>query len=375
MDLGGADWQLRQRVADTYDLSRVGGYLYLFGWAVVAWLGGAWRFAPLATFATGVGFLVLGYLRWAARPPKLAGDEALRRWLRRYSLLMPTSSLAWAAVQSWILVDPRFAHDVRMVSLVATIGYATVFANVYSTVRRAAAAGVVVLFLPVLVLLWADPTQRALAVAMGFYALYLVAALVRSHAEYNRRLRLDLALREQRDLYERLSITDPLTGLHNRRHFSTRLDSLAQGARGGAAGFALLILDLDHFKGVNDRYGHTAGDACLRALAARLQQAFGAGSVRLARLGGEEFGVLLEDVAPDEALRAAEDFRASLVARPLDAGGHRLAITVSVGVAVFDPLRHADGDDLYREADMALYEAKRGGRDRVEAALAGRLPG
>ena len=373
MEREGADWQLRQRVADTYELSRVGGYLYLFGWAVVGWLAGAWTFEPMATLAAGAIFLLLGYLRWAARPPKLAGDAALRRWLSRYSLLLPTSSLAWAGVQSWILLDPRFGNDVRMVSLVATIGYATVFANVYSTVRRVAATGVLVLFLPVLVLLWADAGQRALAVAMSFYALYLAAAVVRSHAEYNRRLRLDLALREQRDLYERLSITDPLTGLHNRRHFSTRLDELAREARAGGAGFALMILDLDHFKLVNDRHGHSAGDACLQALAARMQQAFGAGSMRLARLGGEEFGVLLEDVPAEEALRAAEDFRAALVARPLEAGGHRLAVTVSVGVAVFDPRRHGDGDDLYREADVALYEAKRGGRDRVEVAPAGGL--
>ncbi len=370
MEPEGTDWQLRQQVSDTYDLSRVGGYLYLFGWAVVAWLAGAWRFAPGLTLAAGAIFLLLGYLRWAARPPGAAGDAALRRWLRRYSLLLPTSSLAWAGVQAWILLDPRFGQDVRMVSLVATIGYATVFANVYSTVRRVAAAGVFVLFLPVLVLLWLDPGQRALAVAMGFYAVYLAAAVVRSHAEYTRRLRLDLALREQRDLYERLSITDALTGLHNRRHFARRLDDLARDAGDGGSRFALLILDLDHFKQVNDRHGHSTGDACLQALAARLRQAYGAGPGRLARLGGEEFGVLLEDVLADEALGAAEAFRADLVSRPLEAGGQRLAVTVSVGVAVFDPRRHQDGDDLYREADEALYEAKRGGRDRVEAAAA-----
>src|SRR5690606_26924682 len=137
-------------------------------------------------------------------------------------------------------------------------------------------------------ILWMDVSQRPLAVAMTFYAVYLAGALLRTHADYRRRLELDIALREQRDLYEGLSRTDPLTGVFNRRHFGERMDALAAVAREGGEGFTLLILDVDHFKKVNDVHGHAIGDACLKALADRMRQAFSPSRALLARLGGEE---------------------------------------------------------------------------------------
>ncbi|MCM2356320.1 MAG: GGDEF domain-containing protein [Arenimonas sp.] len=357
-------WRLSQVVRDTYDRSKLAGFLYLFGWAVVAWLAGAQDFAPMPTLAMAGGFLLLGVLRLRMRPPPAEDSEANRRWLRHYAWVLPLAPLAWSAVQGWMLLDPRFSEQVRMVSLIATIGYATVFVNVYTTVRSFAVVGASALFLPALALLWSQPSQRALAVAMSFYALYLVGALLRTHAESRRRLDLDLALRQQRDLYEGLSRTDALTGVHNRRHFTARLDALAQAAGQGGPGFTLLILDIDHFKHVNDRHGHAVGDACLKAIADRLQRAFPPPRALLARLGGEEFGVLF-DGPEAEARQAAEAFRHALAIGLLDVEGQRLPVTVSIGVGGFDPVRHGDADGLYRAVDAALYAAKADGRDRV----------
>lgn len=361
-----ADWRLRQIVADTYQLSKVGGFLYLFGWAVIGWLGGVMAFAPGVALAVGAALLLLAFLRLWMSPPVDGDRTANRRWLRRFALVLPLASALWAGVQAWILLDARFDADTRMVSLIATIGYATVFANIYSTVRHLAAVGVCVLFVPMLVVLWSHPGDRALAVAMSFYALYLAGALVRSHAEYRRRLQLDMALREQRDLYEHLSRTDALTGLYNRRHFTAKLDQLAQRAQQGGAGFALLILDIDHFKQVNDRYGHVVGDACLKALADRLQRAFAPHQALLARLGGEEFGVLFEG-DEQQAFSAAEGLRHDLVMRPLECDGQRITVTASMGLGAFDASSHGDGDGLYRAVDLALYEAKGLGRNRVKS--------
>ncbi len=361
-----ADWRLRQVVGDTYQLSKVGGFLYLFGWAVIAWLGGVMAFAPRAMLAIAAGFLLLALLRLWMRPPVDGDGAADRRWLLHFALVLPLASALWAGVQAWILLDGRYDGDTRMVSLIATIGYATVFANVYSTVRHLAVVGVCVLFVPMLVVLWSHPADRALAFAMSFYALYLAGALVRSHAEYRRRLRLDLALREQRDLYEHLSRTDALTGVFNRRHFTARLDQLAQRVQQGGAGFTLLILDIDHFKQVNDRHGHVVGDACLKALADHLQRAFAPHPALLARLGGEEFGVLFEG-SEAAAFSAAEGLRHDLVMRPLECDGQRITVTASMGLGGFDPVAHGDGDGLYRAVDLALYEAKGLGRNRVKA--------
>ena len=361
-----AEWRLRQVVGDTYQLSKVGGFLYLFGWGVIAWLGGVMAFAPGLTLAIFAGFLLLALLRLWMRPPAVGDSETYRRWLLRFALVLPLASALWAGVQVWILMDGRYDPDTRMVSVIATIGYATVFANIYSTVRHLAVVGVCVLFVPVLVVLWSQPADRALAAAMSFYAVYLAGALVRSHAEYRRRLGLDLALREQRDLYERLSRIDPLTGVFNRRHFSARLEQLAQRASQDGAGFSLLILDVDHFKQVNDRYGHVVGDACLKALADRLQVAFAPHQALLARLGGEEFGLLFEG-GEATALAAAEALRHDLVMRPLDRDGQRIMVTASIGLGAFDRVQHGDGEGLYRAVDLALYEAKDLGRNQVKS--------
>ncbi|MBW8366587.1 MAG: GGDEF domain-containing protein [Arenimonas sp.] len=361
-----ADWRLRQVVGDTYQLSKVGGFLYLFGWAVIAWLGGVMAFAPRVALAIFAGFLVLAWLRLWMRPPAEGNAAAYRRWLLHFAVVLPLASALWAGVQAWILLEGRFDGETRMVSLIATIGYATVFANVYSTVRHLAAVGVCVLFVPTLVVLWSQPEDRALALAVSFYGLYLAGALVRSHAEYSRRLRLDLELREQRDLYENLSRTDALTGVFNRRHFTARLDQLAERAQQGGPSFCLLMLDVDHFKQVNDRHGHVAGDACLKALADRMQRAFDPQRALLARLGGEEFGVLFEGTGA-EALAAGEALRHDLVLRPLDCDGQRITVTVSIGLGEFDAPVHGDGEGLYRAVDMALYEAKGQGRNRVLA--------
>ena len=358
------DWRRSQRVADTYDRSKLAGFLYLFGWTVVALLGQAHEFETEATLGIGAVFLGLGVLRLRMRPPGTLDAEANRRWIRHYALVLPLAPALWSAVQVWLLLDPRFDGSARLVCLVATIGYATVFANLYSTVRTLAAIGVALLFVPMLVVLWIDPLHRALAIAMSFYALYLAGALLRSHAEYQRRLDLDLALRQQRDLFEQLSRTDSLTSLYNRRHFTARLDAAAQAATAGGPGFSLLILDIDHFKRVNDQYGHAVGDACLVAVADRLQREFPAPAL-LARLGGEEFGVLIPG-DPVVAAATAETFRYSLARQPLECEGRRLDITVSIGVGAFDPKVHRDGDGLYRAADAALYAAKAQGRNRVQ---------
>ena len=357
-------WRISQIVADTYERSKFAGFLYLFGWVVVGWLADAHRIAPVAATAMALAFLALAVLRVAMRPPPREDEAANRRWLRHYAWVLPLAPLAWAAVQAWLLLDVRVDPQVKMVSLVATIGYATVFVNVYTTVRMFGAVGAAALFVPPLAILWSDPAQRALAVAMTFYSLYLAGALVRTHAEYRRRLELDAALREQRDLYEGLSRTDPLTGLANRREFTARLDDLALRAAQGGAGFSLVVLDIDHFKQVNDRYGHVVGDACLVALADRLQRVFSPQRALLARLGGEEFGVLVEG-GGQAATEAAEALRRQLAAEALDCRGVRVPLTVSVGVGRFDPVRHGDGEGLYRAVDRALYTAKSAGRDRV----------
>ena len=161
---------------------------------------------------------------------------------------------------------------------------------------------------------------------------------------------------------QRLSITDGLTGLWNYRYFTMTIGKEIERAARFSRPLALLLLDLDHFKLVNDVYGHQRGDAVLVELAARVR-----GQVRdvdtVARYGGEEFVVILPETDEEGAVLAAERIRAAVRRRPFGEPGEApLEVTVSVGVSVF-PVHGAGASSLLRRADEALYTAKREGRD------------
>ena len=162
-----------------------------------------------------------------------------------------------------------------------------------------------------------------------------------------------------------LSHQDPLTGLHNRRFLVSQAPRMWRQARRNGTRVAAMMLDLDHFKRLNDAYGHATGDAVLRAVSASL-----AATVRptdvLARTGGEEIVVLGLVGDPDEAAHLAERLRTA-VANSRTADGH--AVTVSIGIALTRPVEGEDATDalwrLIDRADAAMYEAKQQGRDRV----------
>jgi diguanylate cyclase (GGDEF)-like protein len=161
-----------------------------------------------------------------------------------------------------------------------------------------------------------------------------------------------------------LARTDALTGLPNRRAFDEALDREVARAHRAGAPLALLALDLDRFKQVNDVHGHAAGDAALVAAAARARAALREGDL-LARVGGEELAALLPGAGLDAAREAGERIRAAISAAPVEAAGASFRVTVSVGAAVLAPGER--GPALHARADERLYAAKRGGRDRVEA--------
>ncbi len=205
-----------------------------------------------------------------------------------------------------------------------------------------------------------SPAQADALAALARQAMSLLElrrALARLKVQQHELERTNALLAEQ-------SATDALTGLKNRRAFAERLAAEAERSGRYGAPLSLLLLDVDDFKGYNDRFGHPAGDEVLRRVAALLLGATRRADL-VARYGGEEFAVLLPDTVLEGALLLAERCRRAVAA----ADWPRRGVTVSVGVAV---LSHGGtgGDGLVAAADQALYRAKRGGRDRVAAATA-----
>ncbi|MFA7415544.1 MAG: GGDEF domain-containing protein [Rhizobium sp.] len=155
--------------------------------------------------------------------------------------------------------------------------------------------------------------------------------------------------------FEHLSRTDMLSGLMNRRAFSDALNATDANA-------SLAILDLDHFKSINDTHGHCAGDAVIRAVSDTIREIFGDQHC-VARLGGEEFGVIVRGIGMAHRLVMVEQVRALIAARPTECDGFEIYTTISAGVAEFRPDRRKES--IYSAADRALYLAKTEGRNRV----------
>lgn len=359
--------RLLQELDESLQRLRLGGPFYVLLWLLAGVASGLWERARWPFLFVALAFVVLAIMRFRIHGlPRDSSEDAVRTRLNTIWGLLLANAALWGIAIAWLLmITPN--ESARTVAAISTYAFATAFAHNFPMRLRSAFVALGLLYLSTLAAFIATGARFELVAVGVLYLIYVSLALRRSHAEYLQRLDLQDELRRQRDLFEQQSRRDGLTGLANRRRFSGVLDAWAK-ASGDGSRLALLILDLDYFKMINDRYGHAAGDACLRAFAGQLQQAFPASTELVARLGGEEFGVLLRDVPLDEAMRRAEAFRRRFAEFALATGEGELRSSVSIGVAEFDPHRDIDGDALYHAADVALYCAKAAGRNNVQAA-------
>ncbi|CUA93083.1 EAL domain-containing protein [Thiomonas bhubaneswarensis] len=212
-------------------------------------------------------------------------------------------------------------------------------------------------------LLWSQYLRTIWPPMVGLVVLLLLLTALYRYARSQIVREQTQALAQQRRL-RTLAITDPLTAVGNRALLRERLEEALESAWKRQGRFALLLLDLDGFKQVNDAYGHSAGDTLLRETAQRLQAILREGEV-MARMGGDEFAVLLTDGFDGEAAAEAAAQRILAAMRqPFDLGvGRQASISVSLGCA-FYPEDGGDAETLLRRADLALYAAKSAGRDR-----------
>jgi two-component system cell cycle response regulator len=189
-----------------------------------------------------------------------------------------------------------------------------------------------------------------------------------------RRKRLNDRLRENYRKSLSLALTDPLTGLYNRRYVAAHLDSLMARREEGGKGAAVLLFDIDHFKRVNDGHGHAAGDEVLVEVARRAQHDVRSFDL-VARYGGEEFLIVMPETGLAAAYTVAERIRRAIAERPMRISGpaREVAVTVSVGVATANAVEESAAAMLCR-ADAALYAAKGNGRNQVVCADGAEAP-
>lgn len=303
--------------------------LVALGWAAVIWVVVRRRYRPGIGFASSavdvslVTFGLLGYV-FAGVPEVAVNSRVL---FEAYFLAIGFTSLR---------------YDWRVCALTGLLAVGQ-----YAVIVAYAAAGAD---------FGASDYPPELAFHWNLHAARLVLLAAASI------LSMAIVLRAQR--LRRLSTTDRLTGLHNRGVFDERLTEEGSRAERYRHPLTVALLDIDHFKRFNDRFGHAGGDEALRAVAEVLQRSVRRNDV-VARYGGEEFALILPETEAEKALSKMEALREAVANEPMVLPGRRLSrLTVSIGVASWP----ADGDRVaavLSRADARLYEAKRGGRNRV----------
>ncbi|MCW8962279.1 MAG: GGDEF domain-containing protein [Gammaproteobacteria bacterium] len=282
-------------------------------------------------------------------------------WEKPYFFSLMLSALIWGVGAVVIMpLDSPFHQAIIFYFLIGMSGGAI---SVYSAHRGMVLFAVACILFPAIAwMLW----QGSLAtVGMGIGALIFYASLVRATKVLSSTLHenfvMNYELKKANEFAERLARMDQLTGVYNRRAFYEQVAMLENHIERHKDIVTVIIMDLDHFKRINDEYGHAAGDAVLRHTG-KLLQATTRKSDICARIGGEEFGLLLLSNTSDDAMILAEKLRHEIETTPISYNSDRLSVTSSFGIASGE----SNIEGLVMRADAAMYRAKKAGRNQIE---------
>jgi len=362
-------YRLRRAARDLYVRSLHGPGFYAAGSVMLMLtIGRPADLSPLA-WLPAILFLLLYLLRYRNRvPPLTAQAEELHRWRFRHWLLIDSGGVLWGLHFVFAAaLFPPYSPPV-IVALLCNAAFMSAISNSLVMDRRAASIALLILLLPVVgafALFFAEALPLALGVAA--YGLYSMHMLQRSWREYRGQIDAEVALLAAKAETEKLVGTDALTGLANRREYERRFAQAWHMAARQRGNLALLVIDLDNFKQINDTNGHAAGDSCLRHFADILTRHFRRAGDLSARIGGEEFAVILPGVSAYDAAILGEEFRRSLAQSSCFYRDREIKITASIGAGAADWETDCDPLATFARIDQACYEAKKQGRSRLVA--------
>jgi diguanylate cyclase (GGDEF)-like protein len=323
---------------------------------VAPWKAVLWAAVELVVIVIYIGV----YTRFRRGNPQPA-DEGL--WARRIALAHGAHMVSWSSIIVWGWAPGNFSS--LMFTMLIHVGLISLTVAMSNPHRRLLLGDL----LPPAVALLAPPllgdgffNLGLTALGLLFIALMLMVGL-KIHASTTEALDLRERNAELIRELERQVTRDPLTGLSNRRHFMAMAQAELQRAARYRHPLALLMIDIDHFKPINDTHGHLAGDEVLKAVAEACAHAVRSQDC-LARLGGEEFAVLMPETGLHQAQSAAERLREAVARLRCELPGGAVAPTVSIGVAMCAGSAETLSS-LMRRADHAMYSAKGQGRNRV----------
>ncbi|MES9972049.1 MAG: GGDEF domain-containing protein [Candidatus Thiodiazotropha sp.] len=276
------------------------------------------------------------------------------------------NGLHWGLLTTWILTQPELEklHYPAMIVVAAFALGGTATLSISRSIRILYPLCIYCPPIGILIFLKFSPEYVLLATLALFSLVYIMDAAKMSSKDYWEAISSRQMADQRAKQLERLSITDPLTQLSNRMYFNERYQE--EWKRGHRLGIFLsvLMIDLDHFKRINDTHGHFFGDECLREFAATLKQLVPRDTDVVARYGGEEFIVLLPGTELSGAQRIAEKIVKKSVRLKADGNDQVITLTCSIGIACARPNYRDKAETLLHAADEALYAAKSGGRNR-----------
>jgi len=281
-------------------------------------------------------------------------------WEKPYFVTLLMSSITWGIGAVYIMPIGSQLHQVVIYYFL--IGMSGGAISVYSANRSMTLISIACLLLPVTGWFLTQGSLLTVGVAIGaviFFVSAIRAGKILSKT-LNHSFMLTHELKKAKETAEALALKDELSGLNNRRAFYDKGELLVDYYQRHGAVLSIIVMDLDHFKKINDKFGHAAGDETIRQVGHILQQVIRKSDL-CARVGGEEFGILLTTSVNDGAAQLAEKLRQMIAGTPIVFNGEDFAVSASFGVAV----GNSNLDTLLKRADAALYKAKEAGRNRV----------
>lgn len=359
--------QFRERLMrDLSERSIPGIPAYIAAWSVIVFATGFHHTHATVAYPAWIGFLLVSALRliYQVTYQRLYRfSVALNYGLFLITVLIPVG--LWSALFIYCIVGPN-TDDIRILMVMATAGLCSGAMTSFAPDRKIAIAYLMLIILPASVsIIVFNREEMPLFYLMITYIGFTLLQLSRGSREYWSALENEAALAEKTRQLEDISKIDGLTGIYNRRHFNQILDlEWKRGSRENRV-LTLIMLDIDHFKHINDTFGHLAGDDYLKSVAAILKGSFKRCTDVIARYGGEEFTILLPATPLADATALAESLRQNIARHRTRSGKIDLQATVSLGLASCIPDHKTPPENLISLADKALYQAKTAGRNQV----------
>ena len=359
--------QFRERLMrDLAERSIPGIPAYIAGWSVIVFATGFHHTHAAVAYPAWIGFFLVSALRliYQLTYQRLYRiSAALNYGLFLITILIPVG--LWSALFIYCIVGPN-TDSIRLLMVMATAGLCAGAMTSFAPDRKVAVAYLMLIILPACVsILVFNREETPLFYLMITYIGFTLLQLSRGSREYWSALENEAALAEKTRQLEDISKIDALTGIYNRRHFNQILDlEWKRGSREKRL-LTLIMLDIDHFKHINDTYGHLAGDDYLKSVAAILKGSFKRCTDVIARYGGEEFAILLPATPLADAAILAEALRQKIAEHRSKSGKIALQATVSLGLAGCIPDHKTPPEHLISLADKALYQAKTAGRNQI----------